>query len=345
MTAPPHPSPSARTPPDDPPVPRLRAYATVLTLFTLVGGSHLIGAACDFAALSGADLPKWPDDLAEAVGLCLAGSWLFWLLHNRPEPAAHRVRNAAATTAILGMIAADEAGLLTSGGTSTGVVGHLTELLLWGWLAVEAAARCGVTPRQLGLVVYRRGGARSAAQRATGNTVGYTYAAILIVAMWGWALLKMLPGPVLRTSQAEAAGLHTLESLMAHALWSAAVEELLITGVVVAVLTTARRPLWECITVSVLMRMLPHAYAGLPMLAVIPIGIAAAWFYHRYQRVIPLILAHAGYNIILLTLPDPKPFVLDLFMVSACLALAILAWMQMDGRPLARGQAHGPAGP
>ncbi|MGP3950927.1 lysostaphin resistance A-like protein [Streptomyces sp. 7N604] len=189
------------------------------------------------------------------------------------------------------MIAVDEFGVLAADGRSTQMVGHLAELVVWVWLALEVAGRWGISAEHLGLV--RGHGSR---ERAQAWMIGFAYAMCTIVGMAAWTVLALVPGPVLHGDQAAAAGVPTLGAALAHGFWSAVVEELLITAVVVGVLTAARRPLWECIAVSVLMRTLPHAYVGLPMLAVLPLGVASAWLYHRYRRVTPLVLAHASYN-------------------------------------------------
>ncbi|MYZ35113.1 hypothetical protein GT002_08345 [Streptomyces sp. SID4917] len=59
-------------------------------------------------------------------------------------------------------------------------------------------------------------------------------------------------------------------------IWSATMEELVVTAAAVIVLTAARRPLWECLVAVALMRTLPHLYYGLSALALIPMGIGCA---------------------------------------------------------------------
>ncbi|MFE0357531.1 CPBP family intramembrane glutamic endopeptidase [Streptomyces nigra] len=154
--------------------------------------------------------------------------------------------------------------------------------------------------------------------------VFYAYAAAVCAAVLLLGVLQQLPGPSMEGDQAAAAGVPDLGPHLVHGIWSACVEELLATAVVVAVLTAARRPLWECLVVAALMRTLPHAYLGLwPMLAMLPLGITAGWLYHRYRRVIPLVLAHAAYNTLNSVFGIPLLPVLAL-----SLAAALWAWRE-----------------
>lgn len=304
------------------------AYVTVLALFALVGGGHLWGAVVAFVGLCGVPAPEWAgqaETITTQAGILGAGIWLLRLLMTRPCPAGPwpRVWPVAVTGATMLVITVDEAGLLTADGRSTQIVGHLAELVLWTWLAVEAAARRGLTRERLGLGSTRRRPKRSNAAEAW--LVGFACASCVVLTALLWGILRLLPGPVLRGDQGAAAGVPELGPHLVHGFWSATVEELLITAVVVGVLAAARRPLWECIAVSVLMRTLPHAYLGLTMLAQIPLGAASAWLYHRYQRVIPLILAHAGYNALATVLP--LPLVPALF-VTGLLTMAAWTWTQ-----------------
>ncbi|MGW2105027.1 CPBP family glutamic-type intramembrane protease [Streptomyces sp. NPDC001948] len=86
-------------------------------------------------------------------------------------------------------------------------------------------------------------------------------------------------------------------------LWEHQREELLVTAAAVTVLAAARRPVWECVAASVLMRVLPHAYVGWPMAAGIPLGAAAVILFLRYRRAAPPVIAHVAYNVITTLVP------------------------------------------
>ncbi|MEU0649194.1 CPBP family intramembrane glutamic endopeptidase [Streptomyces umbrinus] len=285
-----------------------RAYALALTLFALAGGPHLAGALVAFLQLSGAEVPgAGPrlEEIGRLVGLAGAAAWLLGLILTRPRPhgTGWPLRKVTVLVGSLAVIMADEAGEFTADRASTQIAGHLTELVVWLWLCVEVTARCGITLQRLDLArpvrLFRKRTKAERAQRALGDLVFFAHAAAICAAVFLMGVLARLPGPLLKGDQATAAGVPDLGPHLAHALWSATVEEVLATAVVVAVLTAARRPLWEILLITALMRALPHLYLGLwPTVAVLPLGITAGWLYHRYRRVIPLVLAHATYNVV-----------------------------------------------
>ncbi|MDX3064741.1 MULTISPECIES: CPBP family intramembrane glutamic endopeptidase [Streptomyces] len=305
----------------------------MLTLYAFAAGPHLAGAVLAAAELYDVDVPVAAlrvEEIGRLAGLAGAAIWLWWLIITRPRPDGmeHWWRRAVPLVGALTVIAADEAGEFTANGTSTQVAGHLSELVIWIWLCVEVTARWGLSIQHLRLTgpkqLFRK---RTKAERATrvqGEMVFFAYAAAVCAAVLLLDVLKRLPGPVLEGDQAAAAGVPDLGPLLVHGIWSAFVEELLATAVVVAVLTAARRPLWEGLVVAALMRTLPHAYLGLwPMFAMLPLGIAAGWLYHRYRRVIPLILAHATYNTLNALFGVPL-----LPAVALMLTAAIWAWWE-----------------
>ncbi|WP_405956863.1 CPBP family intramembrane glutamic endopeptidase [Streptomyces phaeochromogenes] len=280
-----------------------RGYATVLALYALAGGPHMVSAVLAAVQLHGGTVPAGAlrvEEVGRLIGLAVAAIWLLWLILTRPRPAGAQLPwpRVVVLVGALAVIAADEAGEFAADRSSTQVAGHLAELVIWVWLCIGAAARCGVTLQQLKPPALKRLFSKhTKAERAKGELVFYTHAAVLCTAVWLMSVLKRLPGPDLEGDQATAAGVPDLGPHLAHGIWSATVEELLATALVVGVLTAVRRPLWESLAVAALMRALPHAYLGLlPMLATLLPGITAGWLYHRYRRVIPLVLAHAAYN-------------------------------------------------
>ncbi|MFF5010780.1 CPBP family intramembrane glutamic endopeptidase [Streptomyces phaeochromogenes] len=285
-----------------------RAYVLVLTLFALAGGPHLVGAVAAVVQQSGAQVPVEVlrvEEMGRLIGLAGAAVWLPGLILTRPRPHGMErlLRQLTVLVGALAVIVADEAGEFTADRTSTQIAGHLAELVVWVWLCVEVTARCGITLQRLNLArpvrLFRKRTKAKRAQKAQGELVFYAHSAAICASVFLMGILARLPGPVLKGDQATAAGVPDLGPHLAHALWSATVEEVLATAVVVAVLTAARRPLWEVLLVTALMRALPHLYLGLwPALAVLPLGITAGWLYHRYRQVIPLILAHATYNVV-----------------------------------------------
>ncbi|WP_405958518.1 CPBP family intramembrane glutamic endopeptidase [Streptomyces phaeochromogenes] len=312
-----------------------RAYVLVLTLFALAGGPHLAGAVAAVVQQSGAEVPievLRVEEIGRLVGLAGAALWLLGLILTRPRPqgTGRPWGQVMELAYVLAVIVADEAGEFTAHG-STQIAGHLAELVVWVWLCVEVTARCGITLQRLNLArpdrLVRKRTKAERAQKAQGELVFYAHAAAICASVFLMGVLARLPGPVLKGDQATAAGVPDLGPHLAHALWSATVEEVLATAVAVAVLTAARRPLWEVLLVTASMRALPHLYLGLwPALSVLPLGITAGWLYHRYRRVIPLVLAHATYNVVNILFGMPP-------LLGVCvIMLAGVGWSWLETR-------------
>lgn len=83
---------------------------------------------------------------------------------------------------------------------------------------------------------------------------------------------------------------------------TALVEEPIVVGLLVVLLTAARRPAWEVYTLAVLAKVAYHLTYGLPVLALVPAALVIVWLYRRTGRLWPVILAHAAYNLAFSTL-------------------------------------------
>ncbi|MFI1020015.1 CPBP family glutamic-type intramembrane protease [Streptomyces olivaceus] len=283
----------------------LRAYLTVLSLYGAVAGGHLMGAFLAFMELCGKSVPGWTrvvEGVCWLTGLACAALWLAWLIRTRPR----RMRRLVLLIGIGCVIAADEAGLLSPSRTSTQVAGRLCEIVLWVWLCIEITTRRGLTLQALSMPrPFRPLSKRCEAERRRcieWNLVFYRHAAALVVGGILAFLTTLLPGPALHADQqGAAAGVPDFWPGLIQGIWSAAIEEVLVTAAVVTILKAARRPLWEIVAVVAAMRALPHAYLGLgPVLAGLLPAAAAAWLYHRHQHVVPLIAAHTAHNTITL---------------------------------------------
>ncbi|MCM8555445.1 type II CAAX prenyl endopeptidase Rce1 family protein [Streptomyces sp. STCH 565 A] len=283
----------------------LRAYLTVLTLYGLVAGSPLIGALRAVAQLNGTSVPDWTrtvQGICWLASLVCASLWLAWLIRTHP----HRMRRLVLLIGIGCVIAADEAGLLSPSHASTHVAGRLCEIVLWVWLCIEITARRGLTLQTLSMPrPFRRLSHRSDADRTRCIEWHYVFCRHVLALLAGGILAfltTLLPGPALHADQqGAAAGVPDFWPGLIQGIWSAAIEEVLVTAAVVTILKAARRPLWEIVAVVAAMRALPHAYLGLgPVLAGLLPAAAAAWLYHRHQHVVPLIAAHTAHNTITL---------------------------------------------
>jgi membrane protease YdiL (CAAX protease family) len=74
-------------------------------------------------------------------------------------------------------------------------------------------------------------------------------------------------------------------------------EEVLLCGYVVSALTKSESA-WTAINVSVGIRLLCHLYQGsLGVIGIIPLGLIFAWWYVKYGRLWPVIVAHAVFDL------------------------------------------------
>ncbi|MFF9436496.1 type II CAAX prenyl endopeptidase Rce1 family protein [Streptomyces sp. NPDC014735] len=283
-----------------------------------------------FVNLAGGNTPHWTATaglLIEAAGFIGAITWTTHLLTTRKNvglPMRSPVWISVPLIAAL-LFAVDEHGLLSADGQPTRSVGLLAQLAVWVMLAAEIRARAGDGSGGDQWAIRSR-----ERQWATAWFVGFSYAACLIACMLLWRWLALLPGPVLHSSQAVAAGAPTLGAHLALGIWSGVVEELLVTATAATVLAAARRPAWECVAASVLMRVLPHAYVGWPMAAGIPLGAAAVFLFLRYRKAAPLVIAHVAYNVITTLMVVP--------LVAALLLSLLLAGI--TGIWMATGDRH-----
>ncbi|WP_326687241.1 MULTISPECIES: CPBP family intramembrane glutamic endopeptidase [unclassified Streptomyces] len=299
------------------------AYRGVLGLYAAVALPYLWTASHALAGLCGVDV-----NLAQAneVGHALTSAtstaaWVWLVLLLRAETGlspSHRRARYAASSALLVLTVIDFAGLAAPSGQPTLVVGSLAQLTLLVWLAVAIAGHAGIP---LGQVRPR---ARRKAR--TGSAPFWLVTGACMAAfLTAGALqnpLRRLPGP--QGAEPPPEGLREHVELIVGIVWSSVIEEVAVTALVVALLAAARRPLWECLVVSALMRALPHMYLGWVTLAALALGVACAWLYYRYRRVLPLVVAHLGYDLILFAPPPYANAILVLAFLPSVLAVSVL---------------------
>jgi membrane protease YdiL (CAAX protease family) len=275
-----------------------KAYPFVVGLYLAAGASHIWGAVIYFVRLSGVSLPHELDDAEpwiEATAVVATGLWLQYLSGFRPRNLAPILLTGLRGLCVLFAVTAGSLNANAAGPLKA--AGHTAQMVLLAWLALVLLARADIRPRDIGI------GYRENLRDALALDM------LLFFVMWGVCVLgvilnnqlELLPGPDLEsrgTSQDKVVGVVDAWSNLAHSLlWSSVVEELVVTAAVVALLSWAKRPLWEILLIAALMRFVPHLYMGIPAFAHLPLGIGFAWVVHRYGRVIPLVLAHAFFNL------------------------------------------------
>lgn len=162
--------------------------------------------------------------------------------------------------------------------------------LVCRWLRMPIAAVFNRTSQQKGTAQYR----------AQGWRVFVCAFAAIVTWMVGMNLLSALMpeaavgGPVIED---RADAVWTSLMLGPAQVTTALVEEPIVVGLLVVVLTAARRPAWEVYTLAVLAKVAYHLTYGLPVLALVPAALVIVWLYRRTGRLWPVILAHAVYNL------------------------------------------------
>ncbi|MEU1900645.1 CPBP family intramembrane glutamic endopeptidase [Nocardiopsis dassonvillei] len=163
------------------------------------------------------------------------------------------------------------------------------------WLRMPIAAVFNRTSQQKGTAQYR----------AQGWQVFVCAFAAIVTWMVGMSLLSALMpkaavgGPVIED---RADAVWTSLMLGPAQVTTALVEEPIVVGLLVVLLTAARRPAWEVYTLAVLAKVAYHLTYGLPVLALVPAALVIVWLYRRTGRLWPVILAHAAYNLAFSTL-------------------------------------------
>jgi membrane protease YdiL (CAAX protease family) len=89
-----------------------------------------------------------------------------------------------------------------------------------------------------------------------------------------------------------------LRNLVAVSIVNPIFEEVLLCGYVVTVLSE-RRSFWMAVNVSVGIRLACHLYQGpVAVVSILPLGLVFTYWYARTRRIWPLIIAHAGFDVL-----------------------------------------------
>ena len=89
---------------------------------------------------------------------------------------------------------------------------------------------------------------------------------------------------------------------LSMAIWAAVVEEVVVAGYLLHRLSQLGVPQGRALWISTAVRTSYHIYYGLGALAVVPFGLIFGWMWQRNKRLIPLIVAHAIYDGVLIGL-------------------------------------------
>jgi hypothetical protein len=207
-------------------------------------------------------------------------------------------------------------------------------------LVVLLSARRGVSASSLGLRVPRRGNGQVAVGQSV-RVIAWCFLAIIV----GDVVAAVLPG-----NSAEKFSLNTPTLLfgIVHGLTAGIVEELVVVAFVVVTLRQARRPWWELTLVAVVLRGAYHIYYGTAVLGLLIWALLMYWIYLRFRQIVPMMIAHAAYDITVITAQRYHWVILIGFLVVIILGIAApILWLDERGDRKApvTWAAMGPAQP
>ncbi|MFF8958700.1 type II CAAX prenyl endopeptidase Rce1 family protein [Streptomyces sp. NPDC014894] len=274
-----------------------RAYRTVVALIACAAGPTLWSSGLRFARLLGADPGAWTLDVTRAVhaGCTIAaGLWLLALINTRsrtdwPSRRALQLGGAAA------LAAADLTDRMTGlqpDGTATDY--RLPSAFLLVWLVREVLLHRDIDLARLGVRPDTGRPGRSAVP--TWHIYGLVLLLFVTAAVAMNYLRLAFPGLVPAESQLTAIGVDNPLTLITRCVWTAVVEEVVVTGTVITLLRAADRPAWEWVLLPVAVRVLGHLYLGISATAQILVGAGVAYLYVVHRHLAPIVMVHGLYS-------------------------------------------------
>ncbi|ATL32269.1 hypothetical protein KY5_7251c [Streptomyces formicae] len=167
------------------------------------------------------------------------------------------------------------------------------------WLAIEVSRSNGIVLERPSCSPDRR-----QRRRETWSITESVLAACAMGAALTFVLLQILLRldvgalPVMEGGQLSTLGLGGIGDLLAMVVWTVAIEDVVIVAAVAALLTAARRPAWQIYTTICVVEVLLHAYFGLPAIGMALYAARRVWLYRRYQRLLPLVVGHALFDLL-----------------------------------------------
>ncbi|MFC6883381.1 CPBP family intramembrane glutamic endopeptidase [Actinomadura yumaensis] len=294
-----------------------RAYLLLAgLLLALTGPDLVLNPLVLVDIVGGPDLMDHvPDWVGDAMIIAVAAGWLLALLprSDRPLPVRAALMIAAAALAVGAILTLGESSTFTERADPIGLAAVTV------WLCWEVLHRHGITLTHLGVPGPS---AVKAAHPAQGAAVFSTALAAQVITsmIMAWLGTKSwLPHPT--QSQAEALGINDDTAFLIRASLAGVREELLWVAVAAVLLLTARRHVWTIYTAAVVLRIAPHLYLGFEGAAVGVFAAVHAWLFLRTRRLLPLVLAHAVYNVAVVYHRDTFAIgVLAAAIATACIA-------------------------
>lgn len=262
------------------------AYRDVLGIFAVGAAGSIWNSAVVLAGLCGVPPAAWTETVSRVLAISSTAGGEAWLM--ALVIARHRIapRTRRALAHFLG------AGVVCVMANVVGLFGHnpVPIAILLAWLSWEVPLRHGI---KLTTFTTRGSALRDPRRYLHACSLGFEGLAVLVAmsCLMVW-LAFTAPGLVLHANQLATVGIHNTFELITGTFWTSIVEEMVCTGVAVALLRAAHRPAWEWVAIPVLLRLLPHLYLGLASLATITLSLGAVYLYSRYRALAPMVSAH-----------------------------------------------------
>ncbi|MGP8301990.1 CPBP family glutamic-type intramembrane protease [Streptomyces inhibens] len=213
---------------------------------------------------------------------------------------------------------------------------NLTMAALFATLTLAVVMRSGGSREQLG---FGPAGASTAHGRAQGIAVG---AAVGLAAALSMAIVSALPtfldgASPYGSSQSAFLGWTNYWLQVANVFCTGVIEDVVMVGAVVRLLTVVRRPAVEMYALSVSVEVGMHLYFGVPAVGIALVAAVSLALYRATGRLTPIVIGHIGYDLGN-DLPLPA-WALGLLLAATALASAIVA--SVCPSPARKADVHG----
>jgi membrane protease YdiL (CAAX protease family) len=132
--------------------------------------------------------------------------------------------------------------------------------------------------------------------------IALAVATFVVAAVVGDIIKNAAPGASYHLALGGRFGMVYLLPGLTMALWAATIEEIVVAGYLLHRLDQLGVPRSRALLISTAVRTSYHLYYGLGALMFIPLGLMFGWTWQRYKRLVPLVVAHAIYDGVLLGL-------------------------------------------
>ncbi|MDX2826264.1 hypothetical protein PV416_35655 [Streptomyces ipomoeae] len=209
-----------------------------------------------------------------------------------------------------------------------GQAGRAVYACVLAWLTLEVCKAHGTpldTSPRLATTEQRRETWQLTGQAFMACVNGGAAAGILVIVLRFLDIdgIPVLPGDQMFSpgaDQQNALG-HSSLGFVLGAIFSVAIEDVVIVGATTALMTAARRPPWQIYTTVCVIEVLLHAYFGLAAIGFILFATGRVRLFLRHRLLIPLMAGHAALDLL-----GPLTALPWLYRIPCLLLLTAVAW-------------------